>query len=41
MQPSDVRVLVVEDETDNALVLDTALQYGGMQTWSAGSAAGT
>src|SRR5258707_12954186 len=38
MQPNDLRVLVIEDETDSALVISTALQYGGVQSWKASSA---
>ncbi|HLY28143.1 MAG TPA: response regulator [Aggregatilineales bacterium] len=38
MELSDLRVLVVEDESDSALVISSALQYGGVRTWSAASA---
>ena len=38
MRPDDLRVLVIEDERDSALVLGTALQYGGVKSWSVPSA---
>jgi CheY-like chemotaxis protein len=34
----DLRVLVIEDEADSEMVLSTTLQYGGIQSWSVGSA---
>lgn len=37
MQPGDLRVLVIEDEKDSELVISTALQYGGVQSWVANS----
>ncbi len=38
MQPADLRVLVVEDESDSALLLGTTLMYSGIQSWTASSA---
>ena len=38
MQPGDLRVLVIEDEQDSEMVISTALQYGGVQSWNAPSA---
>ncbi len=38
MQPKDLRVLVVEDESDSALVIGTAIEYSGAQIWTANSA---
>jgi CheY-like chemotaxis protein len=38
MQPTDLRVVVVEDENDSALVIHTALQFGGVQAWGVSSA---
>lgn len=38
MQPGDLRVLVIEDEQDSEMVIGTALQYGGVQSWNAPSA---
>lgn len=38
MQPSDLKVLVIEDEKDSELVISTALEYGGVQAWIANSA---
>ena len=37
MQPKDLRVLVIEDESDSALVIGTAIEYSGAQTWTANS----
>jgi CheY-like chemotaxis protein len=37
MQPEDLRVLVIEDESDSALVIGTAIEYSGAQTWTANS----
>jgi len=38
MKPSDLNVLVIEDEADSEMVISSALQYGGVQSWSAPSA---
>lgn len=38
MQPTDLRVVVIEDESDSALVIYTALQVAGAQAWGAQSA---
>jgi CheY-like chemotaxis protein len=37
MKASDLRILVVEDEADSALMIGSALGYGGAQVWSASS----
>lgn len=37
MRPSDLRVLVIEDEADSALMIGSALEYSGAQVWSAAS----
>ncbi|MEP7285033.1 MAG: response regulator [Chloroflexota bacterium] len=37
MQASDLRVLVIEDEEDSALMIGSALTYSGAQIWSAHS----
>jgi len=38
MKANDLRVLVIEDEQDSEMVISTALQYGGVQSWHAPSA---
>lgn len=35
MQPADLRVLVIEDESDSALLMGSTLMYGGIQSWTA------
>jgi CheY-like chemotaxis protein len=37
MRSSDLRILVIEDEADSALMIGSALEYGGAQVWSAKS----
>ena len=37
MRSSDLRVLVIEDEADSALMISSALEYSGAQVWSAAS----
>ena len=37
MQPEDLRVLVVEDESDSALVIGTTIEYSGAQIWTVNS----
>jgi len=38
MQPSDLRVLVVEDESDSEMVISSALEFGGVRSWHAPTA---
>lgn len=37
MRSNDLRVLVIEDEADSALMIGSALEYSGAQVWSAAS----
>lgn len=37
MLSSDLRILIIEDEADSALMIGSALEYSGAQVWSAGS----
>src|SRR5437868_11820664 len=37
MQTKELRVIVIEDASDSALVIGTAIEYSGAQTWTANS----
>jgi CheY-like chemotaxis protein len=37
MQPGDLRILIIEDESDSALIIGSTLQYSGVQSWTATS----
>jgi CheY-like chemotaxis protein len=38
MNPSELRVLVIEDDADSEMVLSSTLEYGGIKAYTASSA---